>query len=343
MHTDADKTLIGSSGRVVFSGVIMVPDNACTVRPSLEEKSSALGHRTHNDSKNMCTRNRRHLRTQRLHSAGIQYERQRRIDEERSLACGSWCALYGFGANLDHRPIKFAQPIPRSWLCSVCEKLPACQKKLPCGHIVCVRCIVMATMSFRRLSGSYPEDVYRCPKDGVLSHRSCIHAAKRVGLELVLKMRAHCFSVDYGCPYQDKLENVLKHFEMHCSYRPVSTPREDIPAMGAFSDRYIGRPDKSGAECHYGSQERSVGGAVGCVQQNAAGRPAAAGSPSRPASYYVEELVQQLAALNPLLSEEGKSYRERPHVDYCFATCNAKPSTVTVSTQTSGTDDGASA
>ncbi|KAK8767407.1 hypothetical protein V5799_005813 [Amblyomma americanum] len=162
-------------------------------------------------------------------------------------------------------------------------------------------------------------------------------------MELVLKMQAHCFRVDYGCPYQDKLENVLKHFEMYCSYRPVSTPREDIPAMGAFSDRYIDLPGKSGAECHHGSQERGVGGAVGSVQQDAAGRPAAAGSPSTPASDSVEELVQQLAALKPLLSEEGKSYRERLDVDYCFATCNGKPSTVTVSPETSGTDDGASA
>ncbi|XP_077495153.1 uncharacterized protein LOC144106263 [Amblyomma americanum] len=107
----------------------------------------------------------------------------------------------------------------------------------------------------------------------------------------------------------DKLVDVLTHFEVSCSHRPVRIPREDIRAMGAFSDRYIGRPDKTGGKCHHGSQEPGVGGAVGSVQQNAAGRPAAAGSPSTPASDSVDELVQQLAALKPLSFRRGKSYR----------------------------------
>ncbi|XP_077506964.1 uncharacterized protein LOC144116135 [Amblyomma americanum] len=100
--------------------------------------------------------------------------------------------------------------------------------------------------------------------------------------------------------------------------------------MGVFTDRYFAHQGQSSGEyaCisgHYGSQEHSAVGAVGCIQQNGAGRPAAAGSASRPVSDAMEELGQLLAALNPPTSEERKSVMERVDVDSCLATRTGSP------------------
>ncbi|KAH6923466.1 hypothetical protein HPB50_001287 [Hyalomma asiaticum] len=64
--------------------------------------------------------------------------------------------LVGIAADLDWRPVRFTEPLPQEWLCSVCGIFPERRNALPCGHVACLTCFGRCAEAGR----------YACPVDG---------------------------------------------------------------------------------------------------------------------------------------------------------------------------------
>ncbi|KAK8783979.1 hypothetical protein V5799_009657 [Amblyomma americanum] len=96
--------------------------------------------------------------------------------------------------------------------------------------------------------------------------------------DIVTSMRAHCFNVEHGCPYQATLQDVHEHFELYCRFHPLSCRycrRQDILIKDIVTHLRICRGGRSSGEKayvsgHHGSQERGVAGAVACAPKESA-------------------------------------------------------------------------
>ncbi|KAK8788464.1 hypothetical protein V5799_021766 [Amblyomma americanum] len=141
-----------------------------------------------------------------------------------------WYVFKGFAFGLNHRPIKLTERVDSVYVCVACEQLPASYTRLQCGHNMCDDCLGMA-MDSSVLFGEDCADAYgTCPADGVKILQSGLRTV-HMPFDIVTSMRAHCFNVEHGCPYQATLQDVHEHFELYCRFHPLSCRycrRQDI-------------------------------------------------------------------------------------------------------------------
>ncbi|KAH9365889.1 hypothetical protein HPB48_017281 [Haemaphysalis longicornis] len=122
-------------------------------------------------------------------------------------------ALVGYSEDLEKRPLKFADPIPASRICSACGNIPRMTYTLVCGHTFCDSCCESCTTASECM----------CPLDGDVCDRDAV-ARIEYPAEQLLRRKVHCWNEANGCGVVLAASQVTEHVRHDCQHHVTHCP-----------------------------------------------------------------------------------------------------------------------
>ncbi|XP_054921939.2 uncharacterized protein [Dermacentor andersoni] len=152
--------------------------------------------------------------------------------------------LCGFASGVDGRPVNFKEPLSHARVCGLCGFVSVELAVLPCLHFLCTSC----------LGGCAQGDGgARCPMDKTsfqvdevaISPFHCADLAEQL---------VSCWNASNGCGFEGPVDELLEHFEKHCTFHATTCPRcRETVTRGNLPRHYV-------AGCDVASKLRIDGG-----------------------------------------------------------------------------------
>ncbi|KAH9365891.1 hypothetical protein HPB48_022625 [Haemaphysalis longicornis] len=105
-------------------------------------------------------------------------------------------ALVGYSEELEKRPLKFADPIPSSRICSACGHIPRMTNTLMCGHTLCDWCYESCTTASECVC---PLDGDVCDRDDVVRIEYPAEQLLRRKVRRSGRVCTNCYGGTHGC------------------------------------------------------------------------------------------------------------------------------------------------
>ncbi|XP_077527705.1 uncharacterized protein LOC144139121 [Haemaphysalis longicornis] len=122
-------------------------------------------------------------------------------------------ALVGYSEDLEKRPLRFADPVPSSRICSACSHFPRVTNTLMCGHTFCQQCYE---------SFVTPSECI-CPLDGDVCGRGDV-TRKEYKVEQLLIRKVHCWNEANGCAVVLPASQIAEHVRHDCKHHVTCCP-----------------------------------------------------------------------------------------------------------------------
>lgn len=129
---------------------------------------------------------------------------------------GKQYTLRGFSADLDLRPLRFAEPLPPAMVCSGCGLVPKRIAFLPCGHLLCEPC-------HGRLEGVCPLDGDSCREQDVVW--------RDLSVDKLMSRQVACWNSPNGCDFVSDIPAMMRHFRDDCSCHAIDCPQCSVPVL----------------------------------------------------------------------------------------------------------------
>lgn len=142
------------------------------------------------------------------------------------LGQGRMHQLHGHITGVNWRPALFAEDVPHSHVCGLCQMIPKSTVLLPCSHLLCELC--------HRASAQ--DGSAMCPLDHELFTEDECHIIP-MPIRKANSLKMHCWNDALGCDFVDTMEAVLRHYEDDCIFHALECPQcgmsvlhKDLPA-----------------------------------------------------------------------------------------------------------------
>ncbi|XP_077493995.1 TNF receptor-associated factor 6-like [Amblyomma americanum] len=129
-------------------------------------------------------------------------------------AGGMSYTLFGFGDELDWRPLRFVKPIPGNKLCRACGLVCRKTALLPCLHLLCDTCYGQCAENGQRV----------CPLDDQRFQEEEVDW-KETPVDEILSRKVKCWNQDSGCSEVMAASEIWQHFQRHCGRHSISCPK----------------------------------------------------------------------------------------------------------------------
>ncbi|XP_077517180.1 uncharacterized protein LOC144128008 [Amblyomma americanum] len=120
----------------------------------------------------------------------------------------------GHVTGVNWRPTRFAEDVPTSRVCGLCQMIPKKTVQLPCPHFLCESCHASSAGGGGEI----------CPLDrDAFDHDECTWNPFPNRKAHALK--AHCWNDTHGCEFVGTMDVVLRHYETECTFHVVECPQ----------------------------------------------------------------------------------------------------------------------
>lgn len=117
-------------------------------------------------------------------------------------------------AGVNWRQTRFVDEVPSLRVCGLCRMIPTRIVVLPCSHTLCQSCLLANSQG----------GVGRCPLDQEL-----FDGNECSGYELPTRkanaFKVYCWNEEFGCRFEDAMEDMLRHYDKECAYHVVECLR----------------------------------------------------------------------------------------------------------------------